>query len=410
MKKKYLLMTTLIFLSQLTSPINTLATIENSQEYKVADNSDSEAIDDWMPDKNVQNIVMTALGVPTVNSITKDLMNQLTSFSAEQSTFTSFEGLQYATNLDTLSLVSCQLPSDFKLSFFAENIPKLKTLRISNSGLSDINLSGYITFYNLDTLDFSKNNLSGTLTDFNQFGWALQLTDFNVADNNLSGGLITDLVPIPAIDAIDKTIKVGDKWEAADNFVSAQDLNGDILNLDQLVVSGEVDTDTPGDYEVVYTRNFENTWNNYIYKKVIIHVLTDPTLEVQNMQIFKGSKWSPKDNFISATNEYGVKIPFENVQVSGSVDTNIPGEYNLTYSYGSIEKNVVVEVLNYLLGDINKDGVVDLDDLIALKAYLNDGALSEGVSEDYVKKAGDLNSDGVVDLDDLVALANILNG
>lgn len=345
MKKKYLLMTTLIFLSQLTSPINTLATIENSQEYKVANNSDSEAIDDWMPDKNVQNIVMTALGVPTVNSITKDLMNQLTSFSAEQSTFTSFEGLQYATNLDTLSLVSCQLPSDFKLSFFAENIPKLKTLRISNSGLSNINLSGYITFYNLDTLDFSKNNLSGTLTDFNQFGLGLQLTEFNVADNHLSEDLITDFVPIPAIDAIDKTIKVGDKWEAADNFVSAQDLNGDILNLDQLVVSGEVDTDTPGDYEVVYTRNFGNTWNNYIYKKVMIHVLTDPTLIVKDSTIQVGDSWTAKENFVSATDNYGKDVPLDQVNVSGEVDTDKPGIYPIDYIYSGITKtaNIIVE-------------------------------------------------------------------
>jgi len=67
---------------------------------------------------------------------------------------------------------------------------------------------------------------------------------------------------------------------------------------------------------------------------------------------------------------------------------------------------VTQDVTLYLLGDVNLDGKVDLNDATALFYHINGLAALDGNK----LLAADVNGDGNVDLNDATALFYFLNG
>ncbi|MDI6666867.1 bacterial Ig-like domain-containing protein, partial [Leuconostoc falkenbergense] len=56
-------------------------------------------------------------------------------------------------------------------------------------------------------------------------------------------------------------------------------------------------------------------------------------------------KWTAGDNFISATDQAGNAVELKDIQVSGSVDTNKAGKYEITYSYTDASGNLVSKTI-----------------------------------------------------------------
>ncbi|MBO0440775.1 bacterial Ig-like domain-containing protein [Candidatus Enterococcus ikei] len=124
----------------------------------------------------------------------------------------------------------------------------------------------------------------------------------------------------------DSTIYVGDSWQAADNFVSATDKIGQTIPIQQITVTGSVDTTKAGIYEVVYG-------NGKIKETAKITVKADQsTLVVKDSTIYVGDDWKSADNFVSATDRDGNAISFEEVEVTGTVDTKEKGENKVSYT------------------------------------------------------------------------------
>lgn len=121
---------------------------------------------------------------------------------------------------------------------------------------------------------------------------------------------------------------VGDKWQASDNFVSATDASGNSVPFSQVKVSGSVDTSKAGNYQVTYS---------YGGKKVQATVTVKENLQsikVKDSTIHVGDIWQASDNFVSATDVQGNSVPFSEVQVSGNVNTDVEGVYEVEYRYG----------------------------------------------------------------------------
>lgn len=80
------------------------------------------------------------------------------------------------------------------------------------------------------------------------------------------------------------TIYKGDRWDPAQYFKNATDIDGNQLNYTELTnVTDEVNSEKQGDYQVVYT-------NGDIQKKIIVHVIPPLTLEVPNAVHFGSYK------------------------------------------------------------------------------------------------------------------------
>ncbi|MFC4652413.1 BspA family leucine-rich repeat surface protein [Lactococcus nasutitermitis] len=69
--------------------------------------------------------------------------------------------------------------------------------------------------------------------------------------------------------------------------------------------------------------------------------LQTPTITTQDITIDAGSAWTPEDNFVSATDEYGNPLTLDDLVITSTVDTAAPGTYNVTYSYTDVEGDTV---------------------------------------------------------------------
>ncbi|HAB0008190.1 TPA_asm: cell surface protein [Listeria monocytogenes] len=125
----------------------------------------------------------------------------------------------------------------------------------------------------------------------------------------------------------DSSIYEGETWNAKDNFDKATNKKGDAVSLKDVNVTGKVDTETPGTYEVSYL---------YDGVKVVAHVTVlenQAEIVVQDSAIYVGDSWTAEDNFIGATNREGKDIPFSHITVIGSVNTKKAGIYEVTYTF-----------------------------------------------------------------------------
>ncbi|MFS7399534.1 bacterial Ig-like domain-containing protein [Carnobacterium maltaromaticum] len=183
-------------------------------------------------------------------------------------------------------------------------------------------------------IPFDPTMVSGTV-DVTKVG------DYQVTYTN--GGakkeiLVTVKENKTSIDAKNSSIHVGDKWNAADNFVSATDKDGNQIPFDPAMVSGTVDVTKVGDYQVTYT-------NGGAKKEILVTVKENKTsIDAKNSSIHVGDKWNAADNFVSATDKDGNQIPFDPAMVSGTVDVTKVGDYQVTYTNGGAKKEILVTV------------------------------------------------------------------
>ena len=114
-------------------------------------------------------------------------------------------------------------------------------------------------------------------------------------------------------------------------------------------MTGSVDTTQPGKYKVTYSYGG-------VQKEVEVTVLQNQTsVDAHNSTLYTGDSWNAQDNFDSAKDRDGNPVNFQDVQVTGSVDTTQPGKYKVTYSYGGVQKEIEVTVLQKVSKENNTD-------------------------------------------------------
>jgi LPXTG-motif cell wall-anchored protein len=145
----------------------------------------------------------------------------------------------------------------------------------------------------------------------------------NKGENQFDIPLATDQTSVKAKDS---TIYVGSTWQPQDNFVSATNQAGDPVDFSEITITGTVDTTKAGINEVVYH-------NGTSQDTAIITVKEDQTsIFVKDSTIYVGDDWKPADNFIKATDREGQALAVEALEVTGKVDNQTVGKYQITYT------------------------------------------------------------------------------
>lgn len=147
--KKIVLILTLVFISLMINHTNA----------KADDGSDIVTF----ADNDVETIVKNQLSIPTDEPVTKADMKQLTEFKSKDSSVevTSFEGLEYATNLTYFS-VSYSEVTDFSI---LRNFTDLEVLVIEHQNFDATTLPDLDYFSKLTGVDFSRSNSNNTIVD-----------------------------------------------------------------------------------------------------------------------------------------------------------------------------------------------------------------------------------------------------
>ncbi|EJU8114740.1 bacterial Ig-like domain-containing protein [Enterococcus faecalis] len=149
----------------------------------------------------------------------------------------------------------------------------------------------------------------------------------------------------PTLKTKDSTIYLGTNWDARDNFVSATDKEGKNVPFSRIRYnSASVDEYKPGVYKVKFSFLDEN---EYVTSEANVTVKPyKPTLKTKDSTIYVGTEWDPKDNFVSATNEFGKSIPWGHSRLTTNIkklDTSAPRVQPIQYIFsGKFEtvKNV----------------------------------------------------------------------
>ena len=179
----------------------------------------------------------------------------------------------------------------------------------------------------------------------------------------------TKLNEVPSISASDKTLTVGDTFDAKKDVTAKDTEDGDLTGKIE-VVKDDVDTTKPGTYEVVY----KVTDSKGASKKKTIKVTVNPKMEALNevpsisasdKTLTVGDTFDAKKDVTAKDTEDGDLTDKIEV-VKNDVDTTKPGTYEVTYkvtdSKGASKKKTVYVTVNPKMEEINWIPVISASD------------------------------------------------
>ncbi|EEV38245.1 LPXTG-domain-containing protein cell wall anchor domain protein [Enterococcus casseliflavus EC20] len=203
-----------------------------------------------------------------------------------------------------------------------------------------------------NALTFSEITVNGEVDTTNVGTYEVKYINGSVSQT----ATITVVANQETVAAKDSTLYVGDAWTAADNFLSATDKDGNAVTIADVTINGEVDTETPGEYQVIYR-------NGKAEATATITVLADQTsIKVKDSTLYVGDDWHAVDNFVSATDKTGANVPFSNVTVSGTVDTSKEGQYPVVYQNGNKKATATITVVANQETVVAKDSTLYVGD------------------------------------------------
>ncbi|HFP6581850.1 TPA: bacterial Ig-like domain-containing protein, partial [Enterococcus faecalis] len=112
----------------------------------------------------------------------------------------------------------------------------------------------------------------------------------------------------------------GEQWDPKRGLKKATDADGNILSIDELEhwwgSNKPIDPNKVGDRKNYFYRVYRKNGTN-IYSSVEVQVKENKSsIKTKDSTLYTGQKWEPKDNFVSATDEDGKSIPWEDSRIT----------------------------------------------------------------------------------------------
>ncbi|WP_179133770.1 bacterial Ig-like domain-containing protein, partial [Enterococcus faecalis] len=137
---------------------------------------------------------------------------------------------------------------------------------------------------------------------------------------------------------------VGQKWNPEDNFVSATDEEGKEIPWEDSRITkngASIDTSKPGVNKIKYT--YKGKVKDVDSEFTVTVKEDKSSLKTKDSMLYVGQKWNPEDNFVSATDEEGKEIPWEDSRITkngASIDTSKADVHKIKYTYKGKVKDV----------------------------------------------------------------------
>ena len=176
---------------------------------------------------------------------------------------------------------------------------------------------------------------------------------------------------VPSISASDKTLTVGDTFDAKKDVTAKDTEDGDLTGKIE-VVKNDVDTTKPGTYEVTY----KVTDSKGASKKKTVYVTVNPKMEEINWipvisasdrVLTVGDVFNVMDGVSASDHEDG-DITGSVVVESSNVDTNTVGSYQVIYrvtdSQGASSTKTITVIVNPKMEEINWMPVISASDKV----------------------------------------------
>ena len=136
--------------------------------------------------------------------------------------------------------------------------------------------------------------------------------------------------------ADDKTIKVGDSFDARKGVSASDKEDGDLTS--KIEISGSVDTKKAGVYTLTYSVEDSDSNKTTVTRKITVMSNEKPVISGANDKTIKvGDSFDARKGVSASDKEDGDLT--SKIEISGSVDTKKAGVYTLTYSVEDSDSN-----------------------------------------------------------------------
>ncbi|WP_208970489.1 immunoglobulin-like domain-containing protein, partial [Listeria valentina] len=210
------------------------------------------------------------------------------------------------------------------------------------------------TWKNLTSLtDIYGNNSEVSTTNVPAFATEFKNQNFQ----RLSNGSVTNDKPV--INAGDSTIKVGDTFDPKAGVTASDTEDGDLTSSIE-VIANNVDTKTPGTYEVTY--KVTDSDGNETTKTVTVTVGTNdkPVINAEDKTIKVGDTFDPKTDVTASDTEDGDLTSAIEV-TANNVDTTKAGTYQVSYKVTDSDGNEATKTITVTVGTNDKP-VINAED------------------------------------------------
>ncbi|MGL5328628.1 MAG: immunoglobulin-like domain-containing protein, partial [Peptostreptococcaceae bacterium] len=178
--------------------------------------------------------------------------------------------------------------------------------------------------------------------------------------------VVVETNEVPTIDANDVSIKEGDTFDplnANNNLVATDVEDGDITG-DITVLSSNVDTSTPGTYQVTY--QVIDSDGNITTKDITVVVRSNqaPTINANDVNLKVGDSFDPLDanNNLVATDQEDNDLTNQIQVASTNVDTTTPGVYHVIYCVEDSDGNITYYEIQVMVRT-NQKPVIEAEDV-----------------------------------------------
>lgn len=140
----------------------------------------------------------------------------------------------------------------------------------------------------------------------------------------------------------DQNLAYGTTWNATNGIQAAFDFNGKAIPISSIKNNAPTNITTQsGTHKVIYCYT-DSRGKTVNATSTVTVAPSKASLSVNNLFIWQGSGYNPSQTFVAAKNTAGNVTSLSSVKVSGSVNTNVPGTYKVTYSIG--DKTAIAQV------------------------------------------------------------------
>lgn len=144
------------------------------------------------------------------------------------------------------------------------------------------------------------------------------------------------------------------KWQLTDAVETILDQDGRQVDPKKVTLMNPTSLQTmvPGTYTLIY-QYIDDTGRSVLQPAQVNVMASLAGLSVKNSDFLAsiGKSWSPVDNFVAATDEYGRPIDITEVQTSGSVNLTKAGIYPVTYTYTDGSGNIFTKMATITVKD-----------------------------------------------------------
>lgn len=165
----------------------------------------------------------------------------------------------------------------------------------------------------------------------------------------------------------DVNLPIGVKWDASLGFNGVEMSDGTKLTwkdvMNDIVITGNVNSEQPGTYPVTYTYGNKKATMNVTVK--IMEVVKVQMISLKDINLPLGVEWQPVNSFNYIEMSDGTKLSWDKVakdiKVTGTVDSQKQGVYKVSFSYEDQQATANVTVKDMEVIKVQEISVKDIN-------------------------------------------------